>query len=240
MAHISGMAAVAALIGDPARASMLSALLDGRARTATELALEAGVGASTASGHLARLLDGQLVTLARQGRHRYYRLASPEVGRMLEAVLVVADERPAPRRATPRTPPALRFARTCYDHLAGRLAVELAQSLVRHDFITLDGEAGSVTPHGHAALAAFGLDMDRLAQGRRVLCRPCLDWSERRPHLGGALGAALCSHCETLGWIRRAPRHRAVEVTEAGRHGFARSFALDLRGTLQDSRSAAL
>ncbi|GJE61597.1 hypothetical protein MPOCJGCO_3719 [Methylobacterium trifolii] len=222
------MAEVAALIADPGRANMLAALLDGRALTATELAFTAGIAPATASGHLAKLVDGRLLGLARQGRHRYFRLASPEVARMLEGILVFAGA-PAPaRRVTPRIDPALREARTCYDHLAGRLAVSLADALVARGAIQLTEEAGEVTPAGHSLLAEFGIAQEPVRTGRRLFCRPCLDWSERRPHLAGILGAALCTRCEDLGWIARSRDSRAVTVTEAGRAGFRERFGIAL------------
>ncbi|MCJ2082218.1 ArsR/SmtB family transcription factor [Methylobacterium sp. J-090] len=222
MTNAIGLAETAALVGDPGRANMLAALLDGRALTATELAWTAGITAATASGHLGRLVEGRLLQVAQQGRHRYFRLASPEVARMLEGILVVAGAA-APagmRRATPRIDPDLRAARTCYDHLAGRLGVGIADALVARGLIVLGSEAGEATEAGRAWLAAFGVASERTGSARRVFCRPCLDWSERRPHLAGLLGAALCRRCEDLGWIARVRNGRAVTVTEAGRRGF--------------------
>ncbi|MGV7032080.1 ArsR/SmtB family transcription factor [Methylobacterium symbioticum] len=228
MTTAASLAATAALVGDPARAAMLGALLDGLALTATELAITAGITAQTASGHLGRLVEGRLLGVARQGRHRYFRLASPEVARMLESILVAgAEPWPEPSRATPRISPALREARTCYDHLAGRLGVGLADALVARGLIVLGEEAGEATEAGRAWLAAFGLPVAP-ARTRRLFCRPCLDWSERRPHLAGTLGAALCRRCEDLGWIARVRGSRAVSVTPAGRRGFAEAFGLVL------------
>ena len=224
------LAAIAALIGDPGRANMLAALLDGRALTASELAWIAGVSAATASGHLSKLVEGGLLRVAKQGRHRYYRIAAPEVARMLEGMMVVAAGTVASepvRRATPRISEALRVARTCYDHLAGRLGVGLADALVARGAIVLDEEAGEVTKTGREWLADFGLATERVGRTRRLFCRPCLDWSERRPHLAGVLGAALCQRCEDLGWIRRERDSRAVTITTAGRRGFADAFGLD-------------
>jgi DNA-binding transcriptional ArsR family regulator len=218
---------IGALVGDPGRVRILTALMDGRALTATELAFTAGVAPATASEHLARLVTGGLLTVARQGRNRYFRLASSEVARMLEGMMVVAGSgaAPATRRATPRISPALRDARTCYDHLAGRLGVGLADSLVSLGAITLGEEAGEATETGRILLARFGI---RLVATRRLFCRPCLDWSERRPHLAGALGAALCVRCTELGWIRRERDSRVVTVTSAGRTGLAETFGLTL------------
>lgn len=221
--HGLGLARTAALVGDPARANMLAALLDGRALTASELAGCAGIAPATASGHLAKLVDGRLLGRAHQGRHRYFRLAGPEVARMLEGILVLADG--PPQRPSPRIGAEMREARTCYDHLAGRLAVALADALIARGAIRLSEEGGAVTPAGAALFARFGTAMP--ARGRRPFCRPCLDWSERRPHLAGTLGAALCARCAELGWIDRIRDSRAVRVTDAGRRGFAEWFGVE-------------
>ncbi|MEJ0019984.1 MAG: helix-turn-helix transcriptional regulator [Acetobacteraceae bacterium] len=209
MSESNRIAATAALLGDPARANMLAALMDGRALTAKELAYAAHVTPQTASGHLAKLADGGLLAAERQGRHRYYRLASPLVGQMLEGVMAVAG--PAPSRTTAwRGGEALRTARTCYDHLAGRLGVALADALTGQRHVTLGVDGGQVTPQGVRFLEAFGASP---GPGRRVFCRPCLDWSERRPHLAGRLGAALACRCFELGWIARQRDTRAVAIT---------------------------
>jgi DNA-binding transcriptional ArsR family regulator len=230
MTMVSGntLAEVAGLIGDPARANMLSALMDGRALTAGELAWAAGVSAPTASGHLARLAEARLVAVERQGRHRYHRLATPEVARAVEALMAVASA--GPRRHRPAGPrdEALRAARTCYDHLAGRLGVALADSLLARGHVAVADEgdgAAAVTDAGGAFLSAR-LGVDLAAGGRRPVCRTCLDWSERRPHLAGRLGAALCRRALELGWIERARDGRAVAVTPAGRHGFEEVFGI--------------
>jgi len=220
---------VAALVGDPSRANILEALQDGRALTATELAYLAGVSAATASEHLSKLVGGGLLAVRRQGRHRYYRLGSPEIGRMLESMMVVAAGRAASetqRRATPRISPALREARTCYDHLAGRLGVGLADALIVRGIVVLGEEAGEVTDSGRAWLAEFGVPIERIGKTQRLFCRPCLDWSERRPHLAGILGAGLCRRCEDIGWILRGHQTRAVTITADGRRGFAEAFGL--------------
>src|SRR5215469_1299593 len=173
------IAEVAALIGDPARTNMLAALMDGRALTASELAHVARVSPQTASGHLGKLAVAELLAMEKQGRHRYYRLASPLVGQMLEGVMAVAGPEP-PRSSTWRGGEALRTARTCYDHLAGRLGVALADALLEHGHVALGPDGGEVTETGQQFLDGFGASP---APGRRVFCRPCLDWSERRPHL---------------------------------------------------------
>lgn len=220
------LAQVAAAVGDPARANILTALLDGRALTAKELAYAARVTPQTTSGHLARLTEAGLLERVRQGRHRYYRLASPLVGRMLESLMVVAAS------AAPRTPArideGLRAARACYDHLAGRLGVGLADRLQERGHIVFAGEAGALTDSGVEFLSRFGVDLADASRTRRAYCRPCLDWSERRPHLAGALGAALATRCFDLGWLKRQRDGRALTITPQGRAGFAQVFGLGL------------
>ncbi len=218
------IATTAALLGDPARANMLAALMDGRALTAKELAYAAHVTPQTASGHLAKLAYGGLLAVQKQGRHRYYRLASSLVGQMLEGVMAVA--RPEPSHATTwRGGDALRTARTCYDHLAGRLGVALADALTVGGHVALGADGGEVTEQGVRFLDEFGASP---APGRRVFCRPCLDWSERRPHLAGRLGAALACRCFELGWIARQRDSRAVAISAAGRQGFRETFGITL------------
>ena len=225
------LAQAAALIGDPARANILLALLDGRALTAGELAWHAGVSAQTTSGHLGKLAEAELVVVARQGRHRYHRLASPEVAQALEALSALVAVGPKRHRPTGPRDEALRVARRCYDHLAGRLGVGLAASLCDRGHVVIpdarDG-AAALTGEGVSFLAdAFGIDLGSTA-GRRPLCRTCVDWSERLPHLAGRLGAALCARSLELGWIEASRDSRAVVITPAGRLGFARTFGLEL------------
>lgn len=222
MASTAKLAAVAALIGDPARAAMLQAMMDGRALTASELARVAGVAPQTASSHLARLTDSGLLAMEKQGRHRYHRLASQSTAQLLESLMHVAaelDPSKKPLTVGPRDA-ALRAARTCYDHLAGRLGVALADALVDAGHVELDSDAGIVTASGFELLSRVGIYADELAmargKSRRILCRPCLDWSERRPHLAGALGAALCRLSFDKGWIRRIEASRAVSITPKG------------------------
>jgi DNA-binding transcriptional ArsR family regulator len=229
MVTVSALARTAALVGDPARAGMLAVLMDGRALTAAELARAAGVTPQTASGHLAQLAEAGLLAVARQGRHRYHRLASPAVARMLEGVMAVAaGATPAPARPSTRAPgprdAALREARTCYDHLAGRLAVAMADSLVSRGAVELGEDGGAVTPAGEVFLRGLGVDLAAASSGRRVFCRPCLDWSERRPHIAGALGAALLATCLDRDWLRRSEGSRAVAVTPAGRLALGQAF----------------
>ncbi|WP_407528764.1 ArsR/SmtB family transcription factor [Methylobacterium oryzisoli] len=226
------LAEVAGLIGDPARANILSALMDGRALTAGELAWHAGVSAPTTSGHLAKLAAARLVAVERQGRHRYHRLATPEVAAAVEALMQVAAAGPARHRPTGPRDAAMRLARTCYDHLAGRLGTALADSLRERGHVRLTDEGvGTITQAGARFLCdEIGLALDDGGDDRRVrpLCRTCLDWSERRPHFAGRLGAALCRRVDDLGWIARTRNSRAVAITPAGRQGFSRMFGIDL------------
>ena len=231
MASNARFAEIAALAGDPARAGMLHALMDGRALTASELAHVAGIAPQTASGHLARMTAIGLLTVEKQGLHRYHRLATSGVAHMLESIMQVASElAPARKRLVvgPRDA-ALRKARTCYDHLAGQLGVALADALVAAGHAELAGDGGIVTDTGVEFLARIGIDVNAMTgrYGRksgRVLCRPCLDWSERRPHLAGMVGATICAHSFDQGWIRRIDGTRAVMITPKGQRVFREEF----------------
>lgn len=215
------IAAVAELIGDPSRAAMLNALLDKRALPAGELAACAGISPQTASTHLARLVKGGLLTLKPHGRHRYYTLASSDVAHALEALALIAP--PAPVRSLREAVIAerMREARTCYDHLAGKLGVGLTEALERREILYLleEEKRYQLTETGREMLIQFGIDVERLQRLRRAFARPCLDWSERRYHLAGALGAALMERLFHLRWIERLPGSRALRVTEAGKQG---------------------
>lgn len=231
MVSAANLATVAALVGDPARASMLVALMDGRALTAGELAYFAHVSPPTASAHLAKLVEAQILAVTAQGRHRYFRLASPAVARMIESISVVSGMAGPPGRYRPRSArdEALCLARTCYDHLAGRLGVAITDALVARGYVVLDEDGGLVTDIGIAMLDRLGLDMAALQRRRgRSFCRPCLDWSERRPHLAGAVGAALATRLFAAGWIERLRDSRAVRITPAGRAGLQATFGIDL------------
>ena len=217
---------VAALIGERARADILTALLAGEALTATELAEAANVTKQTVSSHLAKLLGARLVAVESQGRHRYFRLADPDVARLLESLMGVAYRSGAVRlRPSPREP-ALRKARVCYDHLAGELGVLVFDSLQRHQMLRSVGRELELTERGKQFCVDLGLDTQALAQGRRALCRACLDWSARRHHLAGALGAALLARCFERGWARRARGSRVVNFTPAGERSLREQFRL--------------
>lgn len=216
------IARVAAVLGDPARANMAVALMGGTALTAGELAAEAGVTPQTASSHLARLTEGGLVTVRRQGRHAYFALSSPEVAELLETLMGLGARIDPPRARPGPREPALRRARVCYDHLAGELGVSLLDSLVGRGLILDHDGALALTAQGEAAMRAFGVEPAR--RGRRPLCRACLDWSERRSHLAGALGAAILQRVYALGWARRMEGTRVVAFSAPGLAAFQSAF----------------
>ena len=211
------IARVASLVGEPARAEILSALLADRALTATELAGVAGVTKQTVSAHLAKLVDAGLLTVEAQGRHRYFRLAGHDVAQLLESLMGVAFRTGSLRLLPGPREPALRKARVCYDHLAGELGVLAFDGLVARGWLGA-GNGLFLTNAGAAGLAGLGIDAVLAARQRRTFCRPCLDWGERRHHLGGALGAALLARVYALGWARRAKDSRVVVFTARGEH----------------------
>jgi DNA-binding transcriptional ArsR family regulator len=220
------IAEIAALVGEPARATMLSALLDGRALTAGELAFAARVTPQTASTHLAKLTETGLLSVIREGRHRYFRLASPKVVEMLDGIVAVALENRPRYRPLSRQARELGKARICYDHLAGRLSVDLADFFTAHEYIVPSEDAAEITPAGTRFLTEFGIDVSALSSTRRHFCRLCLDWTERRPHIAGAVGAALTKRCFDLGWIERMKHSGAVIVTASGQRGFLGTFGI--------------
>jgi len=223
------IAEIAGVVGEPARATMLSALLDGRALTATELAQAARVTPQTASTHLAKLTEAGLIPPTREGRYRYFRLASPRVAEMLDGIMAVAIEKRPRYRPLSRRARELSAARICYDHLAGRLSVDLADSLIARECIVAEGEAAEITPAGTRFLTEFGIEVSASRSRRRHFCRLCLDWTERRPHIAGALGAALTKRCFDLGWTERTKRGGAVIVTPAGKRGFLETFGIGVK-----------
>ena len=227
MVAAANMVEVAALVGDTARATMLAALMGGQALTGSELAFLARISRPTASEHLAKLVNARLLAVTSKRRFRYYRIASPLVARMLESIKAVAAIELPPRHA-PRSKQddRLRFARTCYDHLAGQLGVAIADALVAKGLVVLSEEGGEVTAAGAKFLAAFGVDLT--SPSRRIFCRPCLDWSERRYHVAGLVGAGIWQRCLALGWIDRDRDSRAVRVTAAGETGFRKTFGIRL------------
>ncbi|HYL33861.1 MAG TPA: winged helix-turn-helix domain-containing protein [Stellaceae bacterium] len=227
----ANVAVPAALIADPARAAILMALLDGRAQPATAVAYAVGISAQSASNHLGKLVAGGLLKLRSAGRHRYYCLANTEVAHVLEGLAGLAP--PVKSLETPRSPQArqLRAARSCYDHLAGRLGVALADALVRQRWlseITGDDERYVITQEGRERFAAFGVALDDLKPDRRGIARKCLDWTERRNHLAGPAGVRLLARLTALGWLERGngPRGRGVMVTPVGVTGLREQFGL--------------
>ncbi len=218
--------AIAALIGDRARADMLTALMTGKALTATELADVAGVTKQTASAHLAKLLDRNLLAVAKQGRHRYFRLADADVAQMLESLMGVAQRAGSVRLQTGPSEPALRRARVCYDHLAGDVGVQVFESMQQLRLLRVVGEGAELTSRGSEFCRALAIDIDALIKMRRPLCRVCLDWSVRRHHLAGALGAAILELCFKRAWAKRVKNSRIISFTVAGERALRDHFAL--------------
>jgi DNA-binding transcriptional ArsR family regulator len=223
MTDTPDIASVAALIGGRARAHMLLTLMGGQALTATELAAAASVTKPTASAHLAKLLGARLVGVASQGRHRYYRLADADVAHLLERLIGIADGRGATLTVGPRDP-LMRKARVCYDHIAGELGVLAHDSLARRRFLHVGEDGTELSDAGVDFFTALGIDVESLGAKRRRLCRACLDWSERRYHLGGSVGAALLTHCMDRGWARRARSSRSLIFSASGERSFRRLF----------------
>ena len=221
------IAEIAALVGDPARATMVSALLDGRALTASELAVAARITPQTASTHLAKLTEAGLLSVVRAGRHRYFRLASPTVADMIDGIVAVALEKRPHFRPLSRHARALSAARICYDHLAGRLSVDLTDAFVARGYVVLHDAAAEITTAGARCFTELGIELPRPRSTRRHVSRLCLDWTERRPHIAGAIGAAITRRYFDLGWMERTKGSQAVVVTPLGRRGFLRTFGID-------------
>jgi len=218
------IASVASLLGDPARANILTALMDGRALTVTELGHAAGVTIQTASSHLAKLSAANLLIAEKQGRHRYYRLSGPDVAQVLEALMGLAARTGAVRVRTGPKDTMLRTARVCYDHLAGERGVALLGAITQMGLIAGEDQP-ALTVKGRDFFTEFGIDIARLEKTRRPMCRPCLDWSERRSHLGGTLGAAILLHMGERKWITLEPG-RVVRFTPGGNQEFSTAFGL--------------
>jgi DNA-binding transcriptional ArsR family regulator len=221
MTNSIDLAKIGALLGHPARAAIVEALIDGRALTAKELAFRARVTAQTASLRLRRLSEANLLTALNQGRHRYFRIAGPLVAQMIESMGAVAAVHAPPRyrRPGPRDE-HLRNARMCYDHLAGRIAVDLAQGLRERGYVRLEADGGEILPAGFDFFQLLGISLEGKGRTRRTLCKPCLDWSERRFHIGGFLGAAIATVCQERGWVERLRDSRALIITAEGRRAF--------------------
>jgi DNA-binding transcriptional ArsR family regulator len=232
------IAQIGALIGDPARANMLTALMDGKALTATELAAAGGVTVQTASTHLAKLEAGQLLAQRKQGRHRYFTLADDGVGKLLESIMGFAAGRGHLRHRPGPKEPALRKARICYDHLAGDYGVRMLDSLIATGAIGAIGDGLAITSRGASELKCIGIDVGDLQSSRRPLCRSCLDWSERRAHLAGSLGKALLSNLFDKGWARRTAGSRSVIFSPDGERQFLSLFPLLPSGEALPATSA--
>lgn len=219
------IAQVASLIGDPARANMLTALMSGKALTVSELAEEAGVTVQTASSHLSKLNAGGLLRPRKQGRHKYFALASDDVAHVLEGLMGLAAHAGHLRRRTGPKDAELRRARVCYNHLAGDMGTLMFDSLVARGHLALAGEDLTLTAQGEAFAAEFGIDVEGLRKARSPLCRECLDWSERRSHLAGSLGRAFLSRFEELTWARRDQKTRVVIFSRQGMTAFGAMFS---------------
>lgn len=215
------MASVGALIGSPARASILAVLFDGRALTATELSQVAAVSPATTSEHLEKLVAAGLLSREKQGRHRYYRIASDMVADTLEPLVHLVPNSPVPMRVPSREVLAIREARLCYDHLAGRLGVMIASAMVERCYLKPSDRDYILTKDGEAFCSTLGIDLNEVRSKRRMFARQCLDWSERKPHVAGSLGAAIARSAFDSGWIERTNRRREVSVTKSGRKAFS-------------------
>lgn len=219
------IAFLGSLIGDPARANMLTALMTGKALTASELAGEAGVTLPTASSHLGKLESGGLVQQRKQGRHRYFSLAGDEVGTVLESMMGLAERSGHSRTRTGPKDPAMRRARVCYDHLAGELGVRMYDSLCSNGLLAVNGDDVRLNEKGANFVSSFGIDLFPLRKARRPLCRSCLDWSARRSHLAGGLGTAFLDRFYALGWAQRLTDSRIVSFCPRGEAAFLKAFA---------------
>lgn len=220
------IALIGSLIGDPARANMLTALMSGKALTASELAAEAGVTIQTASSHLGKLEAAEMLRRRKQGRHRYFSLADDDVGNLLEAMMGLAAKRGLIRTRTGPKDPALRKARVCYNHLAGEFGVRMFDSLVDQNFLTESVEEVALTNAGKKFVGEFGIDLAQLQRARRPLCKSCLDWSARRTHLAGSLGTAFLQRFYKLGWAKRQDGSRIVVFGRDGEREFLNAFAI--------------
>lgn len=232
------IAAVASLIGDSSRITMLLSLLGGKAMPASELARAARITPQTASSHLSKLVEGGLLVHESYGRHRYYRLANADVAHALEALNAIALPKPVRSLRESEQVKAIRFARTCYDHLAGEVGVALTDRLLAMGLLEESGQDYVLNEEGKKKLRSLGVELEPRSKSRRSYARPCLDWSERRHHLAGSLGAALTQRLFELGWIERYVDHRGVRITEAGVKGFFDEFGLTIKHPHASSRQA--
>ncbi|KPD10048.1 ArsR family transcriptional regulator [Aneurinibacillus migulanus] len=219
---------VAALVSEASRAAILTVLLDGRFHPASELAYMAGITPQTASFHLTKMVNANIVTVEKQGRHRYYGIQNQEVAQVMESFLSIAPQIEIKSLKHALEDKAMRFARTCYDHLAGNLGVQLADFLIKADIICEENDEYAVTEKGEKFFTAFQIDLKKIRSKRRSFSHKCLDWSERRHHLAGALGNALLERLLELNWIQRLPKTRAIKITPNGKKGFKEIFCIDI------------
>ena len=224
----SNVAIIAALVSEASRAAILTVLLDGRFHSASELAQMAKIKPQTASFHLAKLIDANVVTVEKQGRHRYFAIRDQDVARVMESLLSITPPVTVKSLRQSSQDKAMRYARTCYDHLAGNIGVQLTNALLRNGILLEEEDRYTVTEHGTKFFADFGVDLNEAATKRRQFSHQCLDWSERRHHLAGALGNALLERVLELNWVRRLPGTRAVQVTDEGKASFEKVFSLEL------------
>lgn len=222
------LAAVGQVLGDTHRARFMLALMGGQELPAGELASRVGISSSLASAHLAKLVQSGLVTVRKQGRHRYFQLAGPAIAQAVEALLAIAPHCSATGLTSVTRGQALQRARTCYDHVAGRLGVALADSFEQHKFITVAASGWTLTSQGERRLSTLGVDVGTMRQGRRPVLRPCQDWTERRAHMAGALGQALADCFLRLEWVRRSASSRALVVTAVGERQLLAQFAISV------------
>lgn len=224
----SDVSVIASLVSETSRAAILTVLLDGRLHAASELAYMAGIKPQTASFHLAKMVEANAVAVEKQGRHRYYGIRNPEVAQVMESLLSIAPPIEIKSLRQAADDKALRLARTCYDHLAGSLGVQLTDTLIRIGALCEENKQFTVTEKGEEFLANFQIDLDEVKQKRRSFSHKCLDWSERRHHLGGSLGNALLERLLELNWVQRLPGTRAIQITSEGKIGFKEVFSVDI------------
>ncbi|MEK5240409.1 helix-turn-helix domain-containing protein [Paenibacillus sp. FSL L8-0470] len=224
----SNVAVIASLVSETSRAAILTVLLDGRFHAASELAYMAGIQPQTASFHLAKMVNANVVAVEKQGRHRYYGIRNQEVAQVMESLLSLAPPVPIKSLRQASEDKALRYARTCYDHLAGSIGVQLTNALLRAGILREDKEGFAVTEDGEDFFASFQIDVEQVKKKRRSFSHKCLDWSERRHHLAGALGSALLEKLLEVNWVQRLPNTRAIKITSEGKRGFKEVFSLDV------------
>ncbi|MDP1512442.1 winged helix-turn-helix domain-containing protein [Paenibacillus sp. CMAA1739] len=228
MSTKSNVAMIASLVSEPSRAAILTALLDGRFHTASELAHMAGIKPQTASFHLAKMTEAQVVTVEKQGRHRYYGIQDPEVAQVMESLLSIAPPVPIKSFKQASENEAIRLARTCYDHIAGHLGVQIMSFFIQKGILSEDQDGLHITQQGEIFFADFQINLKNTRQKRRSFSHKCLDWSERRHHLAGALGKALLDRLFELHWIEHLPTTRAIRITADGKRGFKEVFEIEI------------